>query len=467
MSRPRVSVVMPFAGDRAAAQVAAAALQALDTLPGDELIVSDNSGVVPASLGIEVVAARAERSPAHARNAGAEHARGEWILFLDADCRGPRTLLDDYFAEPVADDIGALAGEVRSTQGGETLVQRYGAARGFLSQRAHLQHPFRPRAVAANLMVRRTAFEQVGGFLEGLRAAEDTDLSWRIQEAGWRLELRPEAWVEHSYRTTLADLRRQWRGYAAGRAWLARRYEGFQPKSGLHRAVQRRSGRALRRGMEPPCRRAGAPPPGDCAELLSSPGSGARPSSPGSSRVERVGHITLDGLLGLEELAGLALSNRPRERSRRAVSLVLVADRFPVPGDPLLDLARAVDGARVEAVARPSSFAPALARGLQIDYREDDGAAERVLAAWVLVVRHPLRSALDRVRRRPGAPTLVELAPAVRRLQRDPGARVHPLAGEPARAMAARLAALGGRTVSEAHAASAGKRARAARRGGA
>jgi hypothetical protein len=47
--------------------------------------------------------------------------------------------------------------------------------------------------------------------------------------------------------------------------------------------------------------------------------------------------------------------------------------------------------------------------------------------------------------RRPGAPRLAELAPAVARLVRDGGARVHPLGGEEARAVAARLARLAGR----------------------
>src|SRR5213078_2661002 len=102
-------------------------------------------------------------------------------------------------------------------------------------------------AVAANLLVRKAAFRQIGGFYEGVRAAEDTDFSWRLQEAGWRLELRPEAQVAHRYRTTLTELRRQWRGYAAGRAWLARRYEGFEPEPAVARALGR-TGIRRRRG---------------------------------------------------------------------------------------------------------------------------------------------------------------------------------------------------------------------------
>ena len=49
MSRPVVSVVMPFAGDGAAAAAAIETLLALDLRPGDELILADNSVLPVAS----------------------------------------------------------------------------------------------------------------------------------------------------------------------------------------------------------------------------------------------------------------------------------------------------------------------------------------------------------------------------------------------------------------------------------
>jgi GT2 family glycosyltransferase len=463
MTRPSVSVVMPFAGDSGAASTAIDALLALDARPGDELILVDNSGTAAPRDGVEIIRAAGEQSPAHARNAGAARGRNFWILFLDADCRAPRDLLDAYFAAPVADDVGALAGEVVAMLADDTLTARYGSARSFLSQQAHMSHPYRPRAVAANLLVRRETFEQVGGFYEGVRAAEDTDFSWRLQDAGWRLELRRGAWVEHRYRATLGELRRQWRGYAAGRAWLARRYDGFEPQPAVARAFGRarrriRGGTRLLLPRSLPGRDvAGSLPAGEVAGSFPArgvPGSlparerGAPPVRAG--RLERGRYLALDALLSAEELAGLALSNRPVGRSRVPADVVVVADRFPVRGDPLAEFARALDGVRVEATARPELPDLAIAAELDIDYREDDGIAARLGALAFLAIRHPVRVALDLVRRRPEEPGLLTLAPAVRRLGRDAHARVHALGGADARAVARRIARLAGRPGDEA-----------------
>jgi hypothetical protein len=132
---------------------------------------------------------------------------------------------------------------------------------------------------------------------------------------------------------------------------------------------------------------------------------------------------------------------------------VLVADRFPARGDPLAEFARTLEGARVEAAARPDTLETELTRSLPIAYREDDGAGARAGALLKLVLRHPLRCLRDVAARRthdPGSSGrvgLAALAPAALRIQRDPGARVHALGGQPAREIAARLAALTGRAL--------------------
>jgi GT2 family glycosyltransferase len=291
--RPAVSVVVPFAGNIAEALVALALLRSLHTRPGDQLILADNCGVVPEAADLTLIRVAGEQSPAHARNAGAAAASTDWILFLDADTRAPANLLDAYFAEPVEDRVGALVGEITGARRADTLAARYGAARNFLSQSAHMAHPFRPRAAAANLLVRRAAFEAAEGFEEGVRAAEDTDFCWRLQELGWTLELRPDAVVEHEYRQSIAELRRQWRAYAAGRAWLAERYPGFRPEPAVQRAFRRQ------------------------LTALPPPRAGVALQAPRRSRWERLQFLALDALLAIEELIGLRLSNRPASRARR------------------------------------------------------------------------------------------------------------------------------------------------------
>lgn len=449
MARPDVSVVMPFASDAVAARAAAQSLRSLDVRAGDELILVDNSAAQAAGFlggddghpAVTVLLAPGERSPAHARNIGAARARSDWILFLDADTTPRGGLIGAFFDGGIDASVGAVSGEVLPAADARSLAARYGAARNFLGQQAHHEHPYRPRAAAANLLVRRAAFEALGGFYEGVRAAEDTDFSWRLQEAGWRLELRPGAVVEHRYRTTLTELRRQWRAYAAGRAWLARRYLEFRPQPAASRAL----------------RRARSDGPTELSRNLAP--RGGHQLEPG--RLERGRFVALDVLLGLEELAGFALSNRPasdrprapsRRPLRRAerpdrVHVVLVADRFPARGDPLVELAGTLERVRVEAVARPSAPEVGMASDVAVDYLEDDGVAARWLAAASLVLRHPLRCALDLLDRSPEAPPLRSLAPAVRRLERDPGARIHTLGTSRDQAIAQRLGRLAGRTV--------------------
>jgi hypothetical protein len=244
------------------------------------------------------------------------------------------------------------------------------------------------------------------------------------------LEGRREAAVEHRYRTTVRALRRQWRGYAAGRAWLGRRYDGFAPEPALTRAA----GRVLRRRRAAPV-----------AVARGAPAASAPGASPAPGGLDRGRFLALDALLGVEELAGFALSNRPRREARGPARVVLVADRFPARDDPLADFALTLAGARVEAASRPEALGRRAALGLTIDYREDDGAGARLVAAARLIARHPLRCGRDLFGRRAGAPSLADLAPAVVRLARDGDARVHPLGSEDARAVAVRLARLAGR----------------------
>jgi cellulose synthase/poly-beta-1,6-N-acetylglucosamine synthase-like glycosyltransferase len=229
--RPAVSVVVPFAGDRTGAERLARALSPLRTFAADEVVVADNSpaGVAMQALdGVaETVRADEEASSYHARNRGAERARGEWLLFVDADCVPDPDLLDAYFADPVPARCGALAGEIAADGREDGFLARYSRSRNLVSQRDGLHSQGGITAATGNLMIRRLAFDAVGGFAEGIRSGGDVDICLRLHEAGWSLLHRPSARVVHPYRRSVRDLLAANARYGAGARWLDERHGGI------------------------------------------------------------------------------------------------------------------------------------------------------------------------------------------------------------------------------------------------
>ena len=225
--RPAVSVVVPFRGDEAAAARLGDSLTRLRTRPGDEVIVADNSagGTFAGADGVTLIAATGERSSYHARNVGFAAAAGEWLLFTDADCVPQPDLIDAYF-EPQPDaSTGALAGAVATDPEQGAFLARYASDRKFLDQGDGM-HTAAGAAATANLLVRRSALEELDGFAEGIRSGGDVDLCRRLVEAGWTIERRPGAVVRHLHRESLPDLLGSIARYAAGARWLNERYPG-------------------------------------------------------------------------------------------------------------------------------------------------------------------------------------------------------------------------------------------------
>jgi N-acetylglucosaminyl-diphospho-decaprenol L-rhamnosyltransferase len=84
-----------------------------------------------------------------------------------------------------------------------------------------------PWAVGAFLLVRRSAWDDVGGFDEAQwMYAEDLDLGWRLRRAGWNTRYVPEARITHA---ESAATKHAWgdgrhrRWHASSYAWMARR----------------------------------------------------------------------------------------------------------------------------------------------------------------------------------------------------------------------------------------------------
>ena len=106
--------------------------------------------------------------------------------------------------------------------------------------------------------------------------------------------------------------------------------------------------------------------------------------------------------------------------ARRSRDVVLVADRFPARGDPLVEFVRALERARVEAAARPElpdrDAGPESSRSTTARTTGSPPAPSRCSA---LAVRHPMRAAGDLLARRPGEPAPVGAGPGRAAARRD------------------------------------------------
>lgn len=115
-----------------------------------------------------------------AMNKGLQHARGEWVLFLNAD---------DYLVSPTSlvNLLAAATPDVAIVAGG-TLIKYNDCERSFRSSHYFglpLQLPF----MHPSTIVRRGAFEKWGGFDTRYRLAADCDLLLRLISQGERFRL--------------------------------------------------------------------------------------------------------------------------------------------------------------------------------------------------------------------------------------------------------------------------------------
>lgn len=163
------------------------------------------------------------RSSYAARNVGWRAAKGEYIVFIDADCVADKCLLKNYSQCINSFDhgnVGVYAGAILAySRDNPSNVERYSADRRFLNQDSAVKGwAYRPFAQTANAMFPRSVLDVVGGFNPRITSGGDGELCWRIFDAtGRRLEYAKDAVVFHWHREDIGDLFAQFEKYGVGR----------------------------------------------------------------------------------------------------------------------------------------------------------------------------------------------------------------------------------------------------------
>ncbi|WP_460808471.1 glycosyltransferase family 2 protein [Micromonospora zhanjiangensis] len=175
---------------------------------------------------------RGPRNVGAKRNIGVRDSRYDVVVFLDSDCRATADLLGRYAAgiDRADADVAAIAGPTFPEPGTGPVFR---LMRGSALLNDDLERPARlhrvPWATTCNLAVRRSAFEEVGGFRTDtldLVGGEDVDFGLRLTGRGFVIACDPQAVVTHASGSTGSlptVLRRLWT-YGRSEQWLVTRH---------------------------------------------------------------------------------------------------------------------------------------------------------------------------------------------------------------------------------------------------
>jgi glycosyltransferase involved in cell wall biosynthesis len=140
---------------------------------------------------LRIVDASDRRGAAHARNVGARAARGQAIVFCDADDEAGAGWLRAMGEALAGHDFVANRMDVEKLNPPE-VVQGMSKVQG--NGLANIAYPpYLPYAGGCGLGVRRALHEAIGGFDESLAQLEDTDYCFRMQLKGIELHFVRDA----------------------------------------------------------------------------------------------------------------------------------------------------------------------------------------------------------------------------------------------------------------------------------
>ena len=173
---------------------------------------------------------QSNKGPGAARNYGMSVAKGDYFIFVDSDCLIPEDYLakiDHFIENKKPEAFGgpdtfhpSFSPLLKAINYSMTSFIGTGGTRG----KKNGIGKFYPRSF--NMGFKKEVFGKIGGF-NALRHGQDMDYSARIYEAGYHVQLIPDAFVYHKRRTSLKKFFKQIFNWGIARVNLSRLHQGF------------------------------------------------------------------------------------------------------------------------------------------------------------------------------------------------------------------------------------------------
>ena len=161
------------------------------------------------------------------RNFAFERAKGDYFIILDSDCLLPPQYLQTIYEHLQSNPLDAFGGpdaahsSFTDTQKAISYAMTSLFSTGGIRGNKRAAEKFRPRSF--NMGLSRKVWETVGGFAI-TRMGEDIEFSIRIEKAGFRVGLIPDAFVYHKRRSNFRQFYKQLHFFGRARINVRRFY---------------------------------------------------------------------------------------------------------------------------------------------------------------------------------------------------------------------------------------------------
>ncbi len=162
-----------------------------------------------------------------ARNTGIQASTGEIVAFTDSDCRADEDWLHYIVGDLLTSRFTGMGGHnflppEDSPVAAAVLVSPGGPAHVMLNDRVAEHIP------GCNMVFYKWALEEIGGFDPlFMKAGDDVDVCWRLQQRGYRIGFNPAGFVWHYRRSTVKAYLKQQAGYGEAEAMLVRKHPEY------------------------------------------------------------------------------------------------------------------------------------------------------------------------------------------------------------------------------------------------
>ncbi len=162
----------------------------------------DRTGKIAKKFSKARIVKQENAGPAVARNRGAKESKGEIIVFTDSDCIAEKNWLTEM-TEPFCDkEIAGVQGRYKCRQ--KELIARLIQLEIEKRYAKMVKHKFIDFIGTYSAAYRRSVFERLKGFDTSfpIASGEDTDFSFRVSRAGYKMVFNQKAIIFHTHPTS-------------------------------------------------------------------------------------------------------------------------------------------------------------------------------------------------------------------------------------------------------------------------